>query len=58
MKYFKEKNIKFERVPWYQEPLIIKNANEKAIQKLEYIRKRIYIFTKPIKHGATNSFKS
>lgn len=35
MRYFKEKNIKFERVPWYQDGLIIKNASEKDIQKLE-----------------------
>ena len=26
MRYFKEINIKFERVPWYQDALIIKNA--------------------------------
>lgn len=35
MKYLKEKNIKFERVLWYKDALIIKNANEKEIQKLE-----------------------
>ena len=34
MKYFKEINIKFERVLWYNDALIIKNANEKDIQKL------------------------
>ena len=28
MKYFKEINIKFERVLWYNDALIIKNANE------------------------------
>ena len=39
MKYFKEKNIKFERVPWYQDALIIKNVNEKAIQKLDIYEK-------------------
>lgn len=39
MKYFKEKNIKFERVPWYKDALIIKNANEKAIQKLDIYEK-------------------
>lgn len=44
MKYFKEKNIKFERVPWYKEALIIKNANEKQIQKLDiYEKGYIYI---------------
>lgn len=35
MKYLKEKNIKFERVLWYKDALIIKNVNEKEIQKLE-----------------------
>ncbi len=39
MKYFKEKNIKFERVPWYNEALIIKNASEKDIQKLDIYEK-------------------
>ena len=35
MKYFREKNIKFERVPWYTDALVIKNAKEKDIQKLD-----------------------
>lgn len=39
MKYFKEKNIKFERVPWYQEALIAKNVTEKEIQKLDIFEK-------------------
>ena len=39
MRYFKEKNIKFERVPWYNDALIIKNANEKQIQKLDIYEK-------------------
>ena len=39
MKYFKEKNIKFERVPWYQEALIVKNVTEKEIQKLDIFEK-------------------
>ena len=44
MRYFKEKNIKFERVPWYKEALIIKNANEKQLQKLDiYENGYIYI---------------
>ena len=43
MRYFKEINIKFERVLWYKDALIIKNANEKAIQKLE-IYKNGYIY--------------
>ena len=29
MKYFKEINIKFERILWYKDALIIKNANER-----------------------------
>lgn len=44
MKYFKEINIKFERVLWYKDALIIKNASEKDIQKLEIYQKGyIYI---------------
>lgn len=44
MRYFKEKNIKFERVPWYKDALIIKNANEKQLQKLDiYEKGYIYI---------------
>jgi len=39
MKYLKEINIKFERVLWYNDALIIKNANEKDIQKLEIYQK-------------------
>ena len=39
MKYFKERNIKFERVPWYKDALIIKNAKEKDIQKLDIYNK-------------------
>ena len=39
MRCFKEKNIKFERVPWYQEALIIKNATEKELQKLDIFEK-------------------
>lgn len=43
MKYFKEINIKFERILWYKDALIIKNANEKEIQKLD-IYKNGYIY--------------
>ena len=44
MKYLREKNIKFERVSWYNDALIIKNANEKEIQKLDiYIKGYIYL---------------
>ncbi len=39
MRYFKEKNIKFERVLWYKDALVIKNANEKDIQKLDIYEK-------------------
>lgn len=39
MRYFKEINIKFERVPWYDDALVIKNANEKDIQKLDIYEK-------------------
>lgn len=39
MKYFKEKNIKFERVTWYQDAFIIKNVTEKEIQKLDIFEK-------------------
>lgn len=39
MRYFKEKNIKFERVIWYRDALIIKNATEKELQKLEIYEK-------------------
>ena len=34
MKILKENGIKFERVPWYNDALIIKNVSEKQIQKL------------------------
>lgn len=44
MKYFKKINIKFERTPFYKDALIIKNANEKQLQKLEiYEKGYIYI---------------
>lgn len=39
MRYFKEINIKFERVLWYKDALVIKNANEKDIQKLDIYQK-------------------
>lgn len=44
MRYFKENNIKFERVSWYKDALIIKNADEKKLQKLDiYDKGYIYI---------------
>ena len=44
MKYFREKNIKFERVPWYTDALVIKNAKEKDIQKLDIYEKGYVYF--------------
>ena len=44
MKYLKEINIKFERVLWYKDALIIKNANEKELQKLDIYKKDTYTF--------------
>lgn len=44
MKYFKQINIKFERIPWYTDGLIIKNASEKDIMKLDiYKNGQIYL---------------
>ena len=34
MNILKQNGIKFDRVPWYSDALIIKNASEKQIQKL------------------------
>lgn len=48
MNYLKEKNIKFERVLWYKDALIIKNASEKDIQKLDiYNDGKIYMQSLP-----------
>lgn len=48
MKYFKDINIKFERVLWYKDALVIKNANEKDLQKLElYKEGKIYLQSLP-----------
>lgn len=44
MKVFKENNIKFERVSWYNDALIIKNANEKKIEKLDIYEKGYIYF--------------
>lgn len=44
MKNFRENNIKYERVEWYKDALIIKNAKEKQLQKLDiYEKGYIYI---------------
>ena len=39
MRNLKENNIKFERVEWYKDALIIKNAKEKQIESLEAYQK-------------------
>lgn len=44
MKYFKDHNVKFERVPWYVDALVIKNAKEKDIQKLDIYEKGYIYF--------------
>lgn len=43
IKYFEEKNIEYEKVPWYNDALIIKNAEEKNLQQLD-IYKNGYIY--------------
>lgn len=35
MNFLKKNNIKFERVPWYQDGIIIKNARERDIEKFD-----------------------
>lgn len=32
MNIFKENNVKFERVPWFKDALIVKNAREKIFK--------------------------
>ena len=44
MNTLKENAIKFDRVPWFSDSLIIKNANEKQLQNLEiYEQGKIYL---------------
>lgn len=44
MKELKEQNVKFDRVQWYNEGLIIKNAKEKQIENLEFYKSgKIYL---------------
>ena len=43
MKHLKDVNIKFERVLWYKDALVIKNASEKDLQNLD-IYKNGYIY--------------
>lgn len=48
MEYFKSINIKFERVQWYTDALVIKNVKEKVIEKLDiYKDGKIYIQSLP-----------
>ncbi len=48
MKELKSSNIKFERVPWFRDALIIKNKKEKDIQNLEiYNKGYIYLQSLP-----------
>ena len=44
MNIFKENNVKFERVPWFKDALIVKNAKEKDIQKLDIYEKGCIYF--------------
>lgn len=44
MRYFKEVNIKFDRVLWFDDALIIKNVREKDIQKLDIYEKGYIYF--------------
>ena len=44
MNILKENAIKFDRVTWYNDALVIKNANEKKLQKLDiYAEGKIYL---------------
>ena len=48
MRYFKDINIKFERVFWYNDALILKNVKEKDVQKLDiYEKGYIYLQSLP-----------
>ena len=44
MNYFRDKNVKFDRVPWFLDALIIKNARERDIQKLDIYEKGFVYF--------------
>ena len=44
MNYFREINVKFDRVPWYDDAVVIKNAKEKNIQKLDIYEKGYVYF--------------
>lgn len=48
MEILKNNNIKFERVLWYEDALIVKNVTEKELQKLkEYKEGKFYIQSLP-----------
>lgn len=44
MRYFKSINVKFERVSWFNDALILKNVREKDIQKLDIYQKGYVYF--------------
>lgn len=44
MVYFKENNIKFDRVQWYNEGFIIKNSKERNIEKFDIYEKGFVSF--------------
>ena len=44
MNFFRDKNVKFDRVPWFLDALIIKNARERDIQKLDIYEKGFVYF--------------
>lgn len=44
MSYFKEINIKFDRIQWYRDGLIIKNAKEKDLEKLDIYKNGFIYF--------------
>lgn len=44
MNIFRENNIKFDRVPWFKDALIVKNVKEKDIQRLDIYEKGYIYF--------------
>ncbi|WDC84106.1 hypothetical protein PL321_17825 [Caloramator sp. mosi_1] len=44
MEYFKRINIKFDRVQWYKDALIIKMQMRRTWKSLIYIKKGIFTF--------------
>lgn len=44
MRVFQKKNIRFARVPWYRDALDLKNADERAVRKLDlYAQGAVYL---------------